>query len=162
MFDSAELGHKLDKETYREKEPPLRQALLEVQYQLNQRADFPVVILFGGVPTAGKGEMANLLMEWMDPRHIATHAFGAPSDEEQSRPPMWRYWRTLPPKGKIAVLFGGWYAGSTWEYLSGKQTLKFEREIERIARFEKMLADEGALLLKFWLHLSSKHIKRKN
>lgn len=65
------MGHKVDKETYREKEPVLRQALLAAQYQLEERADFPVVILFSGVPTAGKGEMANLLMEWMDPRVIS-------------------------------------------------------------------------------------------
>lgn len=161
MFDSAELGHKVDKETYRQKEPLLRQELLEVQYQLLERADFPVVILLGGVPTAGKGEMANLLMEWMDPRHIATHAFGLPNDEERSRPPMWRYWRTLPPKGKIAILFGGWYAGPMWEYLSSKRALAFEREVERIARFEKMLADEGGLLLKFWLHLSEDVLKKR-
>lgn len=142
MFESAELGHKIDKQTYRAEEETLRQALLDVQYRLGERADFPVVILFGGVPCAGKGEMANCLMEWMDPRHITSHAFGPPSDEERSRPSMWRFWRTLPPNGKIAILFGGWYAGSMWEYLSDKRELEFEREIERIAHFEKMLADE--------------------
>ena len=161
MFDSAELGHKLDKETFREKEPVLRQELLDVQYQLLARADFPVVILFCGVPTAGKSEMTNLLMEWMDPRHIATHAFGFPNDEERSRPPMWRYWRTLPPKGKIAILFGGWYAGPMEGYLGDKHALEFEHELERIARFEKMLADEGGLLLKFWLHLSEDALKKR-
>lgn len=161
MFGSAELGHKVDKETYREREPVLRQALLDLQYQLLERADFPVVILLTGVPTAGRGEMANLLMEWMDPRHIATHAFGPGSDEERSRPPMWRYWRTLPPKGRIAILFGGWYTEALSQYLGSRRTLEFEHEIDRIARFEKMLADEGALLLEFWLHLSADALKKR-
>ena len=58
---------------------------------------------------AGKGETVNLLNEWMDPRHIHTHAFDNPTDEERGRPPMWRYWRALPPKGKIGMLFGSWY-----------------------------------------------------
>ncbi|MBS1157453.1 MAG: polyphosphate kinase 2 [Proteobacteria bacterium] len=154
MFESAELGHKIDKDTYKQEEAQLRQDLLEAQYELGRRADFPVLILLAGVPTAGKGEMANLLMEWLDPRHVATHAFGAHSDEERSRPPMWRYWRALPPKGKMAILFGGWYAGAVFETLNGAREAVFQREIERIAHFEKMLADEGVLVLKFWLHLS--------
>ena len=44
-----------------------------------------------------------------DPRHIHTHAFDNPADEERDRPPMWRYWRALPPKGKLGMLFGSWY-----------------------------------------------------
>lgn len=161
MFESAELGHQIAKDVFRAEEEQLRQALLEAQYQLSTRADFPVVIILGGVPSAGKGELANLLMEWMDPRHISSHAFGAPSDEERSRPPMWRYWRALPPKGKMAIMFGGWYTGPMWEYLSGKYELAFQKEIDRIARFEQMLADEGVLVLKFWLHLSDKTLAKK-
>ena len=68
-----------------------------------------MVILISGVRGAGKGETVNLLNAWMDPRHIHTHAFDNPTDEERDRPPMWRYWRALPPKGKIGMLFGSWY-----------------------------------------------------
>lgn len=161
MFESAELGHKIDKETFRVEEVVLRQALLEAQYQLLERSDFPVVVLFCGVPTAGRGEMVNLLMEWMDPRHIATHAFGSPNDEERCRPPMWRYWRALPPKGKIAFLFDGWYADPPWNYLDGNDELAFQQQIDRIAHVEKMLADEGVLLLKFWLHLSKSGLDKR-
>ncbi|MDR3410317.1 MAG: polyphosphate:AMP phosphotransferase [Formivibrio sp.] len=161
MFESAELGHKIDKDTYKAEEAQLRQALLEAQYELGQRADFPVLILFAGVPAAGKGEMVNLLMEWLDPRHVTTHAFGKHSDEERTRPPMWRYWRILPPKGKMAMLFGGWYAGAMFETLSGGREAVFQREIERIAHFEKMLADEGVLVLKFWLHLSEDALNKR-
>src|ERR1017187_4396775 len=109
MFESAELGHKIDKDTYKRDVPPLREALLDAQFELAQTKKFPVVILIAGVDGAGKGETANLLNEWMDPRHIHTHAFGAPSDEENERPTMWRYWRALPPKGKIGIFFGSWY-----------------------------------------------------
>ncbi len=161
MFESAELGHKVDKDTYKAEEALLRQALLEAQYELGQRADFPVLILFAGVPTAGKGEMANLLMEWLDPRHVTTHAFGAHSDEERSRPPMWRYWRALPPRGKMAILFGGWYAGAMFATFKDLREGVFQREVERIAHFEKMLADEGVLVLKFWLHLSEDALSKR-
>jgi polyphosphate:AMP phosphotransferase len=161
MFESAQLGHKIDKSTYKEQEPLLREALLAVQYQLKEQAHFPVVILLGGVPTAGKAETANLLLEWLDPRLIESHAFGIKSDEELARPAMWRYWRALPPKGKIALMFGGWYAGPMWDYLQGGYADRFEHEVERIARFEKMLADEGVLLLKFWLHLPKDELKQR-
>ena len=109
MFESAELGHKIDKATYDAEIPKLREDLLNAQFDLAQKAGFPVIILVGGVDGAGKGETVNLLNAWMDPRHIQAHAMGEQSDEERERPPMWRFWRALPPKGKIGVFFGSWY-----------------------------------------------------
>ena len=99
MFEAAEIGHKLSKGQFKRIEPKLRAELLDAQFDLSKNGRFPVVILISGVRGAGKGETVNLLNEWMDPRHIHTHAFDSPSDEESERPPMWRYWRTLPPKG---------------------------------------------------------------
>ena len=108
MFESAELGHKIDKASYDAEVPKLREALLDAQFDLAQKASFPVIILVNGVDGAGKGETVNLLNEWMDPRFIHAHATGAPSDEERERPQMWRFWRALPPKGKIGMFFGSW------------------------------------------------------
>jgi polyphosphate kinase 2 (PPK2 family) len=86
--------------------PPLREALLDAQMDLAKLAKFPVIILIGGVDGAGRGETVNLLNEWMDPRFLQTHGMGEPSDEELDRPMMWRFWRELPPKGKIGVFLG--------------------------------------------------------
>jgi AMP-polyphosphate phosphotransferase len=156
MFETAELGHAIDKATYKRELPPLREALLDAQYDLLAKADFPVIILISGVDGAGKGETVNVLNEWMDPRHIRTHAIGAPTCEEEERPRLWRYWNVLPPKGKIGIFFRSWYSGPISAALQGKQAKNSEldQQMERIVRFEKMLADEGALILKFWLHLS--------
>ncbi|GGP26797.1 polyphosphate:AMP phosphotransferase [Silvimonas amylolytica] len=161
MFEAAELGHHIDKATYKAEEPGLREALLDLQYQLHERAERSVVILLSGVPTAGKGEMANKLMEWLDPRHIATHAFGTHSQDDAGRPEMYRFWRSLPPKGQISILFGGWYAGPIWEGEQQQDFAAWQREAEKIARFERMLASEGVLLLKFWLHLSADELKKR-
>ena len=109
MFESAEVGHRIPKAEYARREPELREALLKAQYRVLEDASFPVVIVIGGVDGAGKGETVNLLNEWMDPRHIVTRAFGEPTDEEAQRPPMWRFWRALPPRGKIGIFFGGWH-----------------------------------------------------
>ena len=78
MFESAELGHKIDKATYDAEVPQLREALLEAQMDLAKLATFPVIILVGGVDGAGRGETVNLLNEWMDPRFIQTHGMGEP------------------------------------------------------------------------------------
>lgn len=155
MFESAELGHKISKAAYDEEVPNLRKELLDVQFDLAEKAKFPVIILVGGVDGAGRGETVNLLNEWMDPRFIQTHGMGEPSDEEMERPMMWRFWRALPPKGKIGVFLGSWY---TWPILNRVQGLtkaaELDQSLERAKRLEKMLTDEGALIIKFWLHLS--------
>jgi polyphosphate:AMP phosphotransferase len=162
VFESAELGHSISKRTYAREVPKLREALLDAQYDLFQDGRFPVMVLIAGVDGAGKGETVNLLNEWMDPRHIRVAAFGEPSDEERERPPMWRYWRELPPKAKIGIFFGHWYTDPILErvYRKSKQS-QLIQSIEEIVRFEKMLTDEGALLLKFWFHLSKEKQKKR-
>ena len=119
MFQSAEIGHKLSKATYREAVPELRAALLAAQVDLFEQHRTPVVVLISGQDGAGKGETINQLYEWMDPRFISTLAFSQPSDEERERPPMWRYWRSLPPKGRIGMFAGSWYSDPIRERIEG-------------------------------------------
>ncbi|HOG02464.1 MAG TPA: polyphosphate:AMP phosphotransferase [Accumulibacter sp.] len=155
MFESAELGHKVDKETFRVEEPKLRAALLETQEQLRENGSFPVIILISGVDGSGKGETINILYEWMDPRYLSTHAFYAPTAEERARPSMWRYWRALPPKGRIGIFSGSWYSHPIAERISNSLSRSdFDQRMDQLNRFEAMLVNEGALVLKFWIHLS--------
>jgi polyphosphate:AMP phosphotransferase len=162
MFESAELRHSVAKKVYEKEEPKLRSALLGAQQRVIERADFPIVLLSGGVDGGGKGELVNLLLEWMDPRDIQVHAMGAPSDEERSRPPMWRFWRALPPKGKMGIFFGSWYTAPIVERAYGRISgAEFARALAEIARFERMLVDEGALIVKVWLHLSKSAQKKR-
>ena len=162
MFESAELGHVIDNATFEAEAPKLREALLDAQFDLAQNGKFSVVILIGGVDGAGRGETVNLLNEWMDPRYIQTHGMGEPSDEELDRPMMWRFWRALPPKGKIGVFLGSWY---TWPILNRVHGLTkiadLDQSLERARRLEKMLTDEGVLIIKFWLHLSKEKQKTR-
>lgn len=162
MFESAEVGHKVAKAQYARREPVLRAALLQAQYELLADASFPVLILIGGVDGAGKGETVNLLNEWMDPRHIVTHAFGPPTDEEAQRPPMWRFWRALPPKGRIGVLFGSWYTEPIVARAMGRTSASaLLRSMVEIRHLERMLSAEGVLILKFWFHLSKAAQKKR-
>src|SRR5438270_13898276 len=120
MLESAEIGHKISKQMYARKEPPLRKALLNEQFDLSQTRRGPVLIILSGVHAGGRGETANKLTEWMDPRHIRVVAFGPRTPEEAQRPPAWRYWRALPPKGKLGILMNAWYNEATLAHIRGK------------------------------------------
>ena len=85
MLESAEIGHKISKQVYARKEPPLRKALLNAQFDLSQTRRGPVLIILSGVHAGGRGETANKLTEWMDPRHIRVVAFGPRTPEETER-----------------------------------------------------------------------------
>ncbi|HSM13929.1 MAG TPA: polyphosphate:AMP phosphotransferase [Thermoanaerobaculia bacterium] len=162
MFEDAELDHRLDPEEWQEQEARLRTALLDAQYDLSQQKRFATLVVIGGVEGAGKGETVNLLHEWMDPRHLLATAFGAPTDEERQRPPMWRFWRALPPRGRIGVFFGAWHSMPILDRAGGKiDDAGLERRIVAIRDFERMLTDEGVLLVKLWFHLSKKQQRRR-
>ena len=161
MFESASLSHRIEKAAYKREEPKLRQALLNAQYDLKQNGKFATLILIAGVEGAGKGETVNLLNEWMDPRHIEVSGFADPSDEESERPRVWRYWRGLPPKGKIGMFFGAWHTQPIVDRVTGRIGAgQFDQHIGEILRLERMLVDEGVLLLKFWFHLSRAQQKK--
>jgi polyphosphate:AMP phosphotransferase len=162
MFESAELDHRVDKDQFERDAPLLRARLLEAQYQLVKTRRFPVIILVGGVDGAGKGETVNLLNEWMDPRHIQTNALRPLPAGDEDRPPMWHFWRVLPPRGRVAIFAGSWYTSPLLDRVHGKiGGGALERRLQEIVRFERMLVDEGALLIKFWFHLSRKDQGRR-
>ena len=154
MFEAAELGRTMPKAAYKARVPTLRAELLDVQQELI-RARFPVLIVFAGVDGAGKGETVNLLNAWMDPRWIETRAYAQPSEEERERPEYWRYWRDLPRHGRIALFLSAWYSRPVLDRVYGRsRRAEFDEQLERIASFERTLTDDGALILKFWMHLS--------
>jgi len=162
MFESAEIGHTISKSVFREAVPVLRAALLEAQVRLHENKKIPVVVLISGQDGAGKGETINVLYEWMDPRFITTLAFAEPTDEEKERPNMWRFWRSLPPKGRIGIFAGSWYSDPIRQRIQGDISLKeLDARADQINRFEKMLVNEGALVLKFWFHLTKDGQKKR-
>lgn len=161
MFQTAELGQKVSREDFERVSNDLRTELLAVQQDL-RNADFPVIVVFAGVDGAGKGESVNLLNEWMDPRWIVTRAYDDPSDEERERPNFWRYWRDLPPRGQIGLFLSCWYSRPILDHVHGRTgDAEFAESMKRILAFEKMLAEDGALILKFWMHLGKEAQKRR-
>jgi AMP-polyphosphate phosphotransferase len=155
MLESAEVGHSLDKRRYDRIVPDLRMALLDAQFDLAKAARFSTIALVGGMAGAGRSRAINRVGSWLDSRFIQTVPPAEPTAEERLRPPMWRYWRALPPKGRIAVFFDHWYREPVQDRILGRVSQgDFEKRISEINRFERMLAREDVLLLKINLHLS--------
>lgn len=153
MFEAAELGRTLSKADFKQAEPELRLALLEAQRHARARG-LPVMLLINGVAGAGKGELVNQLLEWLDSRGVQTHVFWDETDEEKQRPRWWRYWRVMPKAGEIGILFGGWYAQLIADRMQGRLSDDgMTGELERIRESEHMLVKDGVLLVKFWFHL---------
>lgn len=164
MFEAAELGVTVDKVHFKKEAQKLRVALLEAQRELIN-SNLSAIVVVGGVEGSGKTEVVNLLLEWMDARGIEVFALSAPTDEERERPRFWRFWRALPPKGKLGVFIGSWYTQPIVERtFKVSDEAALDQELDRIAAFEKMLVQENTVLLKFWLHLSKpvqkKHLAR--
>jgi polyphosphate:AMP phosphotransferase len=162
MFEAAELGRKIPSDEYKARVPALRQELLDGQSRLRDARKCSVIVLFGGVDGAGKSESVNLLSEWMDPRWLLTRAYGAPSDEERERPEYWRFWRDLPPKGRIGFFLSAWYSRPLVDRVHRHlNRAEFTARLDEIVDFERALTDDGALILKFWMHLDKKSQKSR-
>ena len=145
---------RLSKKAYEARLPDVRAALVRMQVELKS-SKFPVILVIGGVEASGKGEVINILNGWLDPRGFETFAFHEPTDEERERPAMWRYWRTLPPDGRMAIYAGGWHADALHEDpRSARELGQFDAMLRRFAWFEGQLAAGGALIIKVWLNLS--------
>ncbi len=161
MFESAETGNKVDKAVYKSRLPGLRVDLLNAQFDLCH-ANLPVLILVAGDDRLGCNSTVDLLNDWMDARLIDTEVFVEPSLEESARPRFWRYWRVLPRKGRIGLYLGGWARNIVGARISDKiDDDEFERRAAHAVRFERALTDDGALVLKFWLHLPRKELRKR-
>jgi polyphosphate:AMP phosphotransferase len=161
MLEESEGRHKISKKEYHEQEPQLRVDLLNAQYDF-RHADFPVLIVFGGDDRPACDEMVDLLHEWMDARYMDTCVFLEPTDEERARPRLWRYWRALPAAGRIGLYLGGWTERAILaRVLREIDDDRLEHRLDANKMFERTLADNGALLLKFWFHLPKKEHKKR-
>ena len=153
MLEIAEVGAKVSKKEYEKALPELRVDLLSAQFQV-RGGDFPVLIVLSGDDREGVSEVLNLLHHWMDARYLEAHFFGRRKDEEREYPRFWRYWQVLPASGQIGIYAGGYALGLLADQLTGESDVEeAARRLEHARRLEQMLVDDGALLLKLWLHL---------
>ena len=116
----------------------------------------PVCVVFEGWDASGKGGAIKRLVEPLDPRHVRVAQFSAPTYDEKRHHFLWRFWPVLPGWGGMAVLDRSWYGRVLVERVEGFATEEqWRRAYREIVDFERTLADEGMIMVKFWLHLSS-------
>lgn len=148
---------RISKAAFERNLPALRDELLDLQIKLHTSKSCAVAVIIAGTPAAGRSETVNELLEWLDPKHIGVHALGDPSAEDRKFPPLWRFWRKLPARGRMTFFFAGWYG----EYLGGvikdsESRHGDPRSVERILQLEKMLVRDGVRVVKIYLHTDHK------
>jgi AMP-polyphosphate phosphotransferase len=115
----------------------------------------PVCVIFEGVDASGKGGAIKRLVSQLDPRHVRVVQFAAPTQDEKRHHFLWRFWPKLPGWGGMAVFDRSWYGRVLVERVEGYATREqWLRAYDEINGFERTLADEGMVLIKFWLHIS--------
>ncbi len=115
----------------------------------------PVCILFEGWDASGKGGAIKRLVADLDPRHVRVAAFGPPTEDEKRHHFLWRFEPVLPGWGDMTVLDRSWYGRVLVERVEGLARVdQWTHAYDDIVSFERMLAREGAILIKFWLHIS--------
>ena len=115
----------------------------------------PVCVVFEGWDASGKGGCIKRLVAQMDPRHVRVVQFAAPTPDEKRHHFLWRFWPKLPGWGGMAVFDRSWYGRVLVERVEEFATREqWLRAYDEINAFERSLADEGTILIKFWLHIS--------
>jgi polyphosphate kinase 2 (PPK2 family) len=156
MFESAEIGHKIDKDTYKKAVPELRAALLDAQFDLKENGKIPVIVLVSGPGRRRQGRDHQRALR-VDGPALHLHPGVCRTDRRGARAPfMWRYWRALPPKGRVGIFrrLVVFRPDPRPHHDGGMTKGDLDARIDQINRFEAMLVNEGALVLKFWFHLT--------
>jgi AMP-polyphosphate phosphotransferase len=160
-LDDLDLSRKLSKEEEAERLESAWTRLTQLRLTLGGligggELGPPVCAVFEGWDASGKGGAIKRLVGPMDPRHVRVVQFAAPTHDEKRHHFLWRFWPSLPGWGGMAVFDRTWYGRVLVERVEGFASEdEWTRAYDEINNFERGLADEGMVLIKFWLHISS-------
>ena len=158
MFEHIDLSKKMTKGEFKDQYPQLKDDLGWAQRELRDNK-VPVMVVFEGWDAARMTEEVNQFLLPLDPRGYKYHSIGRPEGAEIDQPFMWRFWLRIPSQGSMVIFDRSWYSRALLETDRGTM----EERMAEIKRFEKVLSDDGTLILKFFLHTSpSKVMKSKN
>ena len=163
MLHEALSGRRLTKLEVEHELPKLRDRLLDAQFELRKSRPRAVAMIVSGIPGAGRSEVVNELLGWLDPKFVTVYGFREPNDVERQRPLMWRYWRVMPPKGRMVIFHGGWYDDFLADSVRAPDDSAFvlRREVDRIRRLERMLVADGVAVVKVHLHVGPELQRRR-
>ena len=161
MLESVDLGLALDRESYVRELTRRQVQMRELGYQVYLRKR-PVILVFEGWDAAGKGGAIKRTTEKLDPRGYVVYPISAPQGEDKTRHYLYRFWRRLPERGQIAIFDRSWYGRVLVERVEGfAREEEWKRAFSEINSFERQLRDFGAIMAKFWIHISREEQLRR-
>jgi polyphosphate kinase 2 (PPK2 family) len=166
-LDEVDLSLSLSKAESEKRIAKLQQRLLGLRLTMagligDGKLGPPVCVMFEGWDASGKGGAIKRLVAPLDPRHVHVASFAAPSPREKRHHFLWRFWPALPGWGGWTVLDRSWYGRVLVERVEQFATEdEWRRAYGEIVEFERMITAEGMILVKFWLHISSKEQLRR-
>ena len=161
MLEKIDLNKKLSKKEYKKTLPKLQRRLYDLETTA-WKAGVPSVILFEGWDAAGKGTTITTLTQRLDPRGFKLYPIRGARTYETMRPWLWRFWLNLPNYGEMAIFDRSWYGRVLVERVEGLTPRREWRKAYRdIEDFERTIADDGYVLVKFWLHISREEQRRR-
>ena len=161
MLESLDLSLALDRDEYASELRRLQGELRPLHFQLADRRR-PIMIVYEGWDAAGKGGNIKRLTDALDPRFFTVYGIGKPTQEELDHHYLWRFWTRLPARDHMVIFDRSWYGRVLVERVEGFATeAEWRRAYREINEFEQLLIDDGMILLKFWLHVSSEEQLRR-
>lgn len=161
MLENLNLKKKLSTDEYKRIVPGLQARLYDLEKACWDNG-VPTVIVFEGWDASGKGTTIRALTQRLDPRGFKLYPITAPRTYEQQRPWLWRFWLKVPNRGEMVIFDHSWYGRVLQERVERIIPAKaVEQALRDINEFERMLADDGTVILKFFLHISRKEQRRR-
>lgn len=159
MLENVNLDKKLAREEYKRVEPVLQERLYHLEKACWDHS-VSTVIVFEGWDASGKGTTIAALTQRLDPRGFKLYPITEARTYEQQRPWLWRFWLKAPNRGEMVIFDHSWYRRVLQERMEGTILAKLWKQAYRdIVEFERMLADDGTVFIKFFLHISRKEQK---
>jgi len=154
VLDRVDLSQALDKDEYNDQLRKYQQKLHRLAWDLRD-ARRSCVAVFEGWDAAGKGGAIRRVTTAMDARLFQVVPIAAPTDEEHAQHYLWRFWRHIPPAGRICIFDRSWYGRVLVERVEGfTPPHRWRAAYRDINEFEQQLVESGIHLAKFWLHIS--------
>lgn len=135
---------------------------LNGQQTLIKNCRIPVLVLVEGWGTAGKGSLIGQIIQNIDPRFYKVASLDQPTQDEERRPFLYRYFSRIPEAGKLMFLDSGWMDEIAEQRLRGNLDKKlYGQRITSIKRFERQLTDNGYLVIKLFCQIDQKEQKKR-
>jgi len=176
-FDTAYKGKVLNKQESEKMLDASRKYLADVQDKLYAHNRYSVLIIFQAMDAAGKDGAVKHIMSGFNPLGVKVYSFKAPNAFELDHDYLWRHEIALPARGEIAIHNRSHYENvlatkvhPQWilnENIPGIESVEkvndkfWEQRYKQIRRFEKNLADNGMIIMKFFLNVSKKEQKKR-